>query len=79
MVKNISYEEFNQATASTGTGGEETTQFRLVPNGAGYCIQHPDQPQANIGNHVDDFFAVWQGAGSPTHNKSRIFYQSADD
>lgn len=79
LVKNTSYEEFNQATASTGTGGEETTQFRLVPNGAGYCIQHPDQPQANIGNHVDDFFAVWQGAGSPTHNKSRIFFQSADD
>ena len=78
LVKNASYNEYNQATASTGAG-EETTQFRIVPNGAGYCIQHPDQPQANIGNHVGNFFAVWQGAGSPTHDKSRIFFQSADD
>lgn len=81
LVKNTSYGEYNQATASTGTGGTETTQFRLVRNGTGYCLQHPDQPEANIGDHGtgDGTFMVWQGGGSPTHEKSRIFFQSADD
>lgn len=81
LVKNAIYNEYNQATASTGTGGTETTQFRLVPNGEGYCLQHPDQSQANIGDHGTGGgeFMVWQGVGSSTHDKSRIFFQSADD
>lgn len=54
-----------------GTGA--TSYFRLPQNGDGFSIQHPGNAQANMGNHVDQKLGFWTGAGSPTHEASRIY------
>ena len=63
--------ETDASAWTEGTGA--TSYFRLPQNGDGFSIQHPGNAQANMGNHVYEKLGFWTGAGSPTHEASRIY------
>lgn len=64
---------FTESATEWTSGTGATSYFRIVKNGDGFDLQHPGDPKANAGNHVEGKLGLWNHNNSAGDGGSRIF------
>lgn len=72
----------NSTAATFGTieGDAATSTFRIIANGNGFTLQHPENNTACLGDHVSGgVFGLWTNGSSPTDAGSRLTVSEVND
>lgn len=72
----------NSTAATFGTleGDAATSTFRIIANGNGFTLQHPENNTACLGDHVSDgVFGLWTNGSSPTDAGSKLTVSEVGD